>query len=251
MLFPKLYTGPKVEAYPTLPIIITIKFILGLQLGTIALTALCCGALAPRNIVELFQQYSSIFLMCGGGSLVLGLAVQKNAIVLSWIGHSFFGTGGAAVIAAWASSWACCDPMQRVIADDDVPLLMPRSAVSFLVEVVATTTECDITTPYAGTGRRAVMVCCALSMVAYVIGAIHQNNNACIVGLGSLFAAIVCNEADWDWRPVYANAIALLVAFFFSSAADAACQPHKKTGMPMLDYIGLRIGVGWCVWLSA
>lgn len=245
MLMPKLHAASSIKKPETLKqnlILITVKFILGLQLGTIASGALC-GAFAPRGMVELLQKFSSVFIACGTGSLAVGFLLVCTR--QSWLGHSVFGTGGAALIAAWAGGWACCDPMQRVVDDATRPLLMPKSA-SANFEVVAMTAECDITTQYAEVGRRAVVVCCALSVGPYLLFAVCGMRVGNAVGLGGLFALIVCNEVDWDWRPIYSIAIAFFIALFFSGAVDHAAANKKASSLTF----GERVALGWGGWLN-
>ena len=261
--------------------------VLSLQMTVVAAAGLC-GAFAPRDMVEMLQTSTAIFLGCGGGALASGIflvciisrrrspTTAKAAVVGLWLGHSVLCTGGAALIAAWAGGWACCDPLQHAVMQDGEAvgarrMLLPMSLLLMDADSsssdppTTTTSMCDITTVYSNVGRRAVVACCLVALGAFVYANAaaafhHYDHNAPAaviktitdvgraVGLGAIFASIACNEDDWDWRPIYAMGIAFIGASFFAAAATTttATTTTRRVGVAARPSVAEAVAAGWC-----
>lgn len=227
----------------------------------------------------LLQSSTDVILGCGGGAAAAGLLLMQltrrllhrkktasTAVDISssisaayWLGHGVLCTGGAALIAAWAGGWACCDPLIRVVAVGDASSVtaMPQSLLLPTFEPIQQQSHhpsnmCDITTAHSAVGRRAVAVCCALVAFAFVACSTNYGNTykaawvadvARAVGLGGIFATIACNEDVWDWRPVYAVVIAWPVASFFVAAA---LLPGFRRAT-----VSESVAAGWCLPLDS
>lgn len=161
--------------------------------------AALCVALGTKNAVETalrIEDFHAPAAFC--------LACLMLDGRLAWL------IGGvAALLAAWAAARACCDPMMRT-ADQ----LIPRSLLPPSSDAAEASRQCDILTPYAALGRRAVIVCCALTLAGVLLCAIRPRNVLdawrCTL-LAALFATIVCNEDAWDWRALSAPVVAGIV----------------------------------------
>ena len=213
--------------------------VIAAQMTAVAAAALC-GALAPRNAVELLHTSTAVLLGCGGGAAAAGLLLLLLLLLLKkkskatsaaglWLGHSVLCTGGAALIAAWAGGWACCDELLRAVdPESGAVTVMPRSLLGVDGSLDSTSRLCNISTEHAAVGRRAAVACCALALVAFAYASLLRPRASAAavvadvgraVGLGGLFTAIACNEDIWDWRPIYAVGIAFVVSSFFAVAA--------------------------------